>query len=516
MSVLHEQAAVAAFLADPATHGIDGPVRRIETHVSVVFIAGERVYKMKRAVKFPFLDFLTLASRRDACEREIEINRRTAPEIYLRAVPVTYEHVGQFTIGGKGEPVEWLVEMRRFDEDTLFDRLAGIERGLRRPTMERLADEIARFHAAAPVRKDKGGAAGLLAIAENNLRSFRSLPMDYFGTTLVNNVANATAAALDGVADLLDRRRDEGRVRECHGDLHLRNICLVDGRPTLFDAIEFSEDFSVIDTAYDLAFLLMDLQFCGRARLATFVLNRYLDVGDDGPDVFRLMPVLISMRAQIRAHVGGAAARAVGAGEGDQAELDRARRYLEFSGAVLDRPAPVLIAVGGLSGSGKSRLARELAQYYGAAPGARVVRTDAIRKRLAGVGLEEKLGPDGYTSEMTERTYARFQGDAKDALAAGQSVIMDAVFAKPEQRDAVARLAAAGVPFAGVWVDAPLDVRLARIEGRKNNVSDATVDVAKMQEEYDLGEIGWLRVDSSGKKSATVEAARRLLSAYFP
>lgn len=490
----------------------DGPPRIVTTHVSVIFLSGTRAFKMKRAVKFPFLDFRSLDARHDACEKELVINRRTAPTIYKRVCAVTRDNDG-LRLDGAGEPVEWLVEMARFDESTLFDRLAGIERGLRRPMMEDLGDEIARFHGAAEVRTARGGHAGIRLIAKNNMQSFASLPSGTFDAGKVARVTSATLAMIDAETELLDARRRAGRVRVCHGDLHLRNICLVDGRPTLFDAIEFSDDFSDIDVMYDLAFLLMDLDFRGHRRLASFVLNRYLDVGDETADVFRVLPIFLTMRAQIRAHVGAAIAGAQQDAEACARERATAESYLDLALSYLDPTPPRLVAVGGLSGSGKSRLAREIAPGLGLAPGARVVRTDVIRKRLAGVHPNETLGPDGYTAAMTEATYAAFAEQARASLTAGQSVVMDAVFARADQRaEAAALAAAAGVPFTGIWVDAPEHVRVQRVEGRGRNVSDATADVARQQSGYDLGTIDWEIVDSSGNKAETVAQAVRILT----
>lgn len=482
------------------------------THVSVVFLSGTSAFKMKRAVKFPFLDFRALDARRDACEKELAINRRTAPSIYKCVCAVTLDAAG-LQLGGSGAPVEWLVEMLRFDESTLFDRLAGTEGGLRRPMMEDLGDEIARFHGAAEVRTARGGHVGIRLIAENNLQSFTALPPGTFDDAKVARVTSATLAMIDAAGTLLDERRRAGRVRSCHGDLHLRNICLVDGKPTLFDAIEFSDDFSDIDVMYDLAFLLMDLDFRGHRRLASFVLNRYLDVGDETADVFRVLPIFLTMRAQIRAHVGAAIAAAQQEAEARDREQAAAEKYLDLALSYLDAVPPRLVAVGGLSGSGKSRLAREIASSLGLAPGARVVRTDVIRKRLAGVHPNETLGPSGYTAQMTEATYVAFAEQTRASLTAGQSVVMDAVFAKADQRAAAANLAASlGVPFTGMWVDAPEDVRVRRVEGRGRNVSDATAEVARQQSAYDLGTIDWQIVDSAGDKSATVAAANRILA----
>lgn len=502
-----EQADVIDFVTD-----LLAPADVVTTHVSTVVIGKDRVLKLKRAVRFPFLDFTTLDARRKACAREVEINRRTAPDIYKGVVAITREGDGALTLNGDGEPVEYLVDMEPFDQSTLFDRLAAKEKGLRRPVIEKLADEIARFHGEAAVVTWRGGYNGIRAIAENNLQSFARLGGDAFDASTVEVVTAGTLERIDGAEDLLEARREGGRVRECHGDLHCRNICLVDGEPVLFDAIEFSPDFSEIDVIYDLAFLLMDLDYRGHRRLASILLNRYLDIGDETSGMFRALPIFLSMRAQIRAHVGAAIAAAQSDAGKATRELAEARAYLKLSADYLAPPPPVLIAVGGLSGSGKSRLAREIAPFVGAAPGARVVRTDVVRKRLAGVHPNARLDVDGYSAAMTEKTYAAFEEEAWAALAAGQSVIMDAVFARPEQRAAAADVAErAGVPFVGLWVDAPEEVRVARVEARTNNVSDADANIARGQSGYDVGPMDWQTVDSSGSKDETVRLAREIL-----
>ena len=505
------QRQVVDFLRD-ALSDQDGPAKVITTHVSVIVMGGERALKMKRAVQFPFLDFRTLAARHAACEAELGINRRTAPDIYRRIATVTRTDDGRLSLDGDGTPVEYLVDMKRFDDSKLFDRLAGIDGGLKRRMIEALADEVARFHDDAEIKPARGGHAGIRRIAENNRQSFEKLPRETFEQSAVAMFVDGTLERIDGAQAILESRRANGRVRGCHGDLHLRNICLIDGHPTLFDAIEFSADFSEIDVVYDLAFLLMDLDFRGHRRLASVLLNRYLEVGSESTDAFAVLPIFLSMRAQIRAHVGAAIARSQDDKADCEREMETARQYLNLAATYLTPPPPRLIAVGGLSGSGKSRLARELAPFVGAAPGARVVRTDVIRKRLAGVHPNDKLGPDGYTAEMTTKTYAAFAEQTLATLSAGHSVIMDAVFAKPEQRTAAAAIAErASIPFLGIWVDAPEDVRLARVEERKNNVSDANAAVARAQSEYDLGEMAWRQVDSSGTKAATLRRAMALL-----
>jgi aminoglycoside phosphotransferase family enzyme/predicted kinase len=502
-----DQAEVIAFLSGAEAFGLTQPPQRCETHASIVFIAKGRAYKLKRAVRYPYLDFSTPERRRAFCEAEVRINRRTAPMLYRGVVAVTRNGGGRLHVGGAGEPVDWLVEMARFDDDALFASMA--ERGeLTRPLMEDLADHIAAFHRDAEPRLTAGGSAAMAAVIGNNAESLAATGLD---PGQVGRLIARWRASLAEVAPRLDQRREQGLVRRCHGDLHLRNIVLIDGRATLFDAIEFDDAFAEIDVLYDLAFLLMDLRYRGRDDLASLVLNRYLDNAGGG-DGLAALPLFLSLRAGIRAIVDATAARA----HSDPAEARRlfagAQRYLDWAEAALTAVPPRLIAVGGLSGSGKSKLARALAPGLGSGCGARVVRTDAIRKRLAGVPLTARLGSDGYSREMTERTYLGLHEECSTALAAGCTVIADAVFAAPEERAAVRALAARHeVPFAGLWLEAPIAVLEGRVKGRRGDVSDADLAVVRMQATYDPGEIDWARIDSSGSAEATLAAARRKL-----
>ncbi|MCH8237271.1 MAG: AAA family ATPase, partial [Proteobacteria bacterium] len=454
---------IIRLLSDPATFGPEGgpgagTVDRVETHVSLVFLGPGRVYKLKRAVTFPYLDFSTPGKRRLACEAEVRINRRTAPSIYLGVVAITREADGTLALDGDGEAVDWVVEMKRFDEDTLFDRLAR-KGGLDRAMMEDLADAIAEFHQNAEPRADGGGRGGIAMIIDSNAECFAGAGEGILEKAKAETLTGLSQKEVEAVAPVLDRRRDSGRVRHCHGDLHLRNICIVEGRPTLFDAIEFNDAFATIDVLYDLAFLLMDLEHRGLGRLANIVFNRYLDVTGDGAGEAGGMPVMalfLSMRAAIRSHVDAAQAEALSDRGKARVRAEEASDYLNMALNYLAPEPPRLIAVGGLSGSGKSRMARELAPFLGVAPGARVVRSDSTRKRLAGVPLTERLGEEGYSAEMTERTFEAVYEEALAGLRAGQSVIADAVFADPESRRAIERVAKeARAPFAGLWLEAP-------------------------------------------------------------
>ncbi|MCW9039043.1 MAG: AAA family ATPase [Rhodospirillales bacterium] len=505
-----EQGVVIDFLSRPESYGETGPVERVETHISHLFMVGDRAFKLKKAVKFSYLDFSTLDLRRRYCEAELELNRRTAPDIYRRVVPVIDEGGGTLALNGEGKPVEWLVEMTRFDQGGILERVAA--RGeMDRALLENLAARIVDFHTGAEVRKDRGGAAGLGGIVENNARCFADWGADIFDPALIARVTEGSRRALAACAAVLDQRQAAGLVRHCHGDMHLGNIVVLDGRPTLFDCIEFSDAIACIDVLYDLAFLLMDLDHRHRRREAALVFNRYMDLtGDVGG--LAALPLMLSVRAGVRAHVGAAAAAQLEEGARRDEAVATAQGYLEHAAQYLEPSPPRLIAVGGLSGSGKSRLARTLSPLVGGAPGALVSRSDAIRKRLAGVGLTDRLGAEYYTKESSLRVYATMFDEARTALAAGHSAIVDAVFADPAERAQAARLAGElGVPFSGLWVEAPVSVMEERVTRRKGNASDAGVDVLRKQLTYDLGAIDWSRIDSAGPKKDTLDAARALL-----
>jgi aminoglycoside phosphotransferase family enzyme/predicted kinase len=453
-------------------------------------------------VRLPFLDFTTPEARLAACRAELAINRRAAPRLYIGLRTITRQG-GRLSFDGDGEAVDWVVEMRRFDQDTLFDRLVRAGK-LDRTRMVALTEAIAAFHAGAPIRRDHGGVAGLRWTIDTNRASM--LGAELLPRAEVEELAEASGAALARLAARLEERREAGLVRQCHGDLHLGNICLFGGRPTLFDAIEFSEDIACVDMAYDLAFLLMDLDHRGAPALASYVLNHWLDLTADFAAVGPL-PLFLSLRAGVRAHVSATMAGHAQGGERDRLAAD-ALAYLRAARDYLSPPPPRLLAVGGLSGSGKSRMGRELAPFLGV-PGAAVVRSDVLRKHLMGVAIDQRLGPDGYAPEVGERTYGALYDTCARVLADGHSAVADAVFASPDQRAAIERVAkAAGVPFDGLWLDAAPEVAAKRIAKRRGNASDATVEVLERQLDYDLGDITWTRIDTGGPKDAVLAAGR--------
>lgn len=500
------QEEIVAFLADPASYpGRPDRVEVIATHASRIFLAGERAYKLKRAVKFSYLDYSSVELRRIACKAELSLNRRTAPDLYLDLLAVRRRPDGTLGFGERGEAVDWLVEMRRFPQEALFSHLA--EHGRMTPALAaRTADRIAAFHAIAEPTPDQGGVAGIQAVIRINDENLRRAPPQGIAAADINRLRDATLAALDRNAALLDRRRAKGCVRRCHGDLHLGNICLVDDRPTLFDCIEFSDLIACIDVLYDLAFVLMDLRHRELVAQAAALFNRYLDLAAQ-EDGLPALPLFLSLRAAVRAHVTATAAGSVGNAARD-ARLRAARSYFDDAEDLLRPQAPRLVAVGGLSGTGKSSVAAAIAGGLGIAPGARVLRSDVLRKRLAGLAPETPLPPDAYTPEANARVYAALREAATAAIGAGYSVVIDAVAARPEERAGFAAIAAgAGIGFTGLWLEAAPDALLARLAARRDDASDADAAVLRQQLAYDLGPMDWTRIDAAQPLEKVAAAA---------
>ncbi len=503
------QADVVGFLASGAAFGGERP-EQIDTHAARIFLAGERAWKLKRAVRYPYLDFSTPENRHAALATELELNRRTAPDLYLRLWPVTRDAAGALHLGGNGggDVVDTVLEMRRFPQSALLSDMA--QRGhLDEALMTRLAEILVAFHRAAescPVGGD--AAVRLRRIVEGNLQSMRRFP-NILPAAESEALCRDQTERLAAFASLLVARAQAGRVRHGHGDLHLANIALINGEPTPFDCLEFDPEMARIDVLYDLAFLLMDLWHRGLRMEASLVLNRYLDLSAEDEDGVALLPLLMSIRASIRAHVS--AAQSATAGDGKALE---AVAYLELAGALMERRAVALLAIGGLSGTGKSTLARRLAADVGAAPGARIVRTDVIRKRLAGVAPETRLPPESYTRQSSAQVYAASLDLARDALRDGVSVVIDAVFADSDERRAVQALAAEmSATFVGLWLEASVSARIHRVEARTGDASDADTEIARRQAAPPTDSLGgWHRLLTDGGADRVATEAQALLS----
>jgi aminoglycoside phosphotransferase family enzyme/predicted kinase len=463
----------------------------IETHISILFLTTDRVYKLKRSVRLDYLDFSTPALRLAACEAEVRLNRRTAADLYLGVSRLTREADG-LRLGGGGQLVEPLVEMRRFSADGLFDVLARAQR-LNAGLMWTLSERIAAFHAAAETDYGRGGAEGIARVLSINEAAMRQAgPLQ--GPQLEPMISQFRRQFVT-LQTVLESRRAAGKVRWCHGDLHLGNICLFNGVPTLFDCLEFSQDLATIDVFYDIGFLLMDLWERKLFDLANVALNGYLEASGD-IEGLQPLPFFMAVRAAVRAHVLSAQTKA---GVGDAAAMaGEAVKYLGLAGDLLAPARPRLVAIGGLSGSGKSTLARSLAACLAPAPGALILSSDRIRKRLFGVEPQARLPAEAYRREVSGEVYAQARALAARGLAAGHSIIAEAVFDRLPDRQAIADTAQrAGVRFDGLWLEAPADLLLERVGARRDDPSDATQAVVASQLRGQTGTIDWVRLDAT-------------------
>lgn len=476
---------VVRFLAS-----LDGGAERIiATHISIVALCKTRAYKLKKAVRFSYLDFSTARRRLEMCAREAALNKSFAPELYLGAHRITRESDGRLALDGAGETIDAVVAMRRFADGDLLDEVAQSGR-LTKEMVETLARKIAVTHDAALVDRARGGSAAMRHVLDVAAASMRDATL--FPPEDVEALVATLAGTLDSQAALLDARRTQGKVRRCHGDLNLRNICLYQGAPTLFDCLEFDEEMATIDVLYDLAFLLMDIWRVGQPHFANEALNRYLDARDE-TDGLPLLPLFMSLRASIRAHV-----------EASQNHEERAREYFALARDLLAAPRAAVIAIGGLSGSGKSSVAAALAPNAGSPPGARIVNSDRIRKRLFNVAPTARLPQEAYASAVSAKVYGAMFDDAARTSAAGWPVIVDAVFDRAQDRKAIQAVAERSLtPFFGVWLDLDLASRASRVDRRINDVSDATREVLAKQMEKATGEIDWRKIDAS-KDAATI------------
>jgi len=485
-----EEAEVAAWFGETAD-------KSIETACARVFLAGGTAFKIKRRLDLGYLDYSSLDLRLWALERELRFNRAASSDIYRAVRKVTRGTGGGLELDGPGPVVEHVLEMRRFDETAVLSAQPWAVTG---PLAEALGRVVAGVHAGAGVRPRGGGGKALKYTIDSNARLLREMTAR-LGLERVEAVIAATDAEYFRREALLDARRDAGFARHCHADLHLGNILLEDGRPILFDCIEFNDVLSDIDIQYDLAFLLMDLDFRRRRDAAVRVLSAYLDEAGRvfGPEILdglAVLPLMQAVRAGVRAHVQ--------AHSGDDAA---AIAYLDAALDHLTPPPPKLTAVGGLSGSGKSTFARLIAPGLGASPGAVVLRTDEVRKRLLKVAPDARMPASVYSPAFYAQVYDTLFAEARRLLDAGRAVVVDATFIAPELRVRAEALAAqAGVPFHGVWLEASPETLASRIESREGDASDATVATLRMQLDRDVGEIGWVRVDASGPARDAAEA----------
>jgi aminoglycoside phosphotransferase family enzyme/predicted kinase len=457
----------------------------IETHISYVLLAGAFAYKIKKAVRFEFLDFTTLAQRRFFCHEELRLNRRLAPLIYLDVVPISGT-MDAPVFGGDGVAIEYAVKMRQFDQAGLLSRV--IERDeLTSAVIEALAREVAAFHTKAPRASTDlqyAQSGHVRQLARDNFTQMRSAPHDAHDGSNLERLHEWTESEGARLTEALDRRRHDGFVRECHGDLHLGNIALIDGRITLFDCLEFNPSMRWSDVMSDVAFLVMDLHDRNRPDLAARFLSAYLeDTSDYGG--LTVLPFYIVYRALVRAKVASMRLAQPASRDERAAVLGQYRTYLNLAVHQSERRRPSIVITHGVTGSGKTVRSQALVESMGAVR----VRSDVERKRLFGLDAnarsESPVGGGLYTDDASRRTYARLTALARTIAAAGFTAVLDAAFLKREQRDLVREVANdLGVPFIIADCSAPaaaLKERVSRRLEANSDASEATLAVLERQ-----------------------------------
>ncbi len=459
------------------SHAVQTPIQLVQTHISYVLLTGEFAYKVKKPLDFGFLNYSTLDRRKHFCHEELRLNQRGAPEIYLEVLPIAQQG-DRYILGGDGEPVEYAVKMRQFPQDTLLSRY--FERGLGPEQLQTLASKIAAFHQAAP-SSDYVRSFGEVAQVRQSIDENYDQTEQYIGGPQTQQQFDDTRAYTDRFfeqqAPLFRSRIDNGWIRECHGDLHLNNICYWQDQYLLFDCIEFNESFRYVDVMFDVAYIVMDLEAGERPDLSTLFLNAYVEQTGDWEGL-QVLPLYVSRQTYVRAKVtsfllGDPSVSA----EDKQAATATAARYYRLAWRYAQPSQGTLTLMSGLSGSGKSTVGRELAAHTGAIQ----IRSDAVRKHLGGVPLQQKGDDSLYTPEMTQKTYARLADLAFKLIDAGYSVILDAKYDRAAQRSAILTEAKARqVPLQIVHCEAPQDVRSDRLRSRQD-IADATVEVMEKQ-----------------------------------
>lgn len=502
----HQQDDIIAFLSARETHGQTAPVEIRETHGSIVFLTATHAYKLKRAVKFPYMDYSTPARRKTMCLREFAINSRIAPALYLgvKGILRITEHLA-FGGAADSKAIEWVVVMKRFPDDALLQsRLAT--RSVSPADMISVAETISAFHDKAEVIPTEDGITAMRAVIAENLSIFRQSP-ENFPDELVSNYEELTARFLEQKARVFEERAREGFVRRCHGDLHLNNVCFMDEKPVLFDAIEFNDSFSFIDVGFDLAYILMDLSSHRYWQWANLILNRYLERTRDY-GLLDILPLFLANRAAIKAHVVHSQRRLKSESHADP----NVRELLSSAISYLKASKPTLVAVGGLSGSGKSSVARGLVFQIGLTPGGILLRTDVIRKAMLGVSDLTRLPTSAYDATTNEMVYSKLRELASQALNAGYSVVADAVFGTSMEREAMEAVAqASGARFVGIWLHVTPEIAEERIAQRKNDASDANTAVLTDQIASITAPAAWHKIDTSPQLDEVIEQVRRIV-----
>jgi len=459
-------------------HPVASPIDLIQTHVSYVLMTGDYVYKLKKPVNFGFLDFSTLAQREHFCHEELRLNQRGAADLYLDVVPVSQTEAG-YALSGDN-PVEYAVKMKQFPQNTLLTDL--FDRGeLTEELVRQLAVQIANFHKISPTT-DYIRSFGKVERVRQAFDENYEQTVGYIGGPQTQQQFDETRAYTDHFfADreaLFAQRIERNCIRECHGDLHLRNIAYWNGDFLLFDCIEFNEPFRFVDVMYDVAYIVMDLDMRQRTDLRMAFLNTYIEEMGDWEGL-QVLPIYVNRQTYVRAKVISFLLSDPSASAADkQAAHATAAQYYKLAWEYTQPQTGRLLVMAGLSGSGKTTIARTLAGRMGAVH----IRSDAVRKHLAGISIHERGDASLYTPEMTQKTYSRLLELGVTLATEGYTVVLDAKYDRQEFRaEAIAQAQAHHLPLDLLYCSAPHEVLCDRLQHRSGDIADATVEVLAQQ-----------------------------------
>lgn len=460
-------------------HSASESVQLIQTHCSYVLLTGEFVYKLKKPVNFGFLDYSTLEKRKFYCSEELRLNQRGAAELYLEALPITQEN-GNYVLGGQGEAVEYALKMRQFPADGLLSTM--FENGTITPQdIEELGRVVARYHRKTETNDHIRSFGTVVKVRESIDQNYEQTK-SYIGKAQTQEQFDQTKAYTDNFfaanPELFAQRSENNFIRECHGDLHMGNICRWDNRILLFDCIEFNEPFRFVDVMYDVAFAVMDLEARQRPDLANLFLNTYVEETGDWEGL-QVLPLYLSRQSYVRAKVTSFLLDDPGVPEAAKQQATKtAASYYHQSWAYTQAKQGKILLMSGVSGSGKSTTAKYISQQSNAI----LIRSDAVRKHLAGIDIHSKGSDEIYSSEMTAKTYTRLIELGIILAKQGFTVILDAKFDRIELRqNAIAQANQAQIPLHIIECVAPEAVLKSRLAARTGDIADATADLLASQ-----------------------------------